>query len=181
MILLFFLLSFLDVSIAVCLLAFSDTTWHESNHHPPPSIDHLSTQYSHSLLQHYRYLRSQLLSMTSSTVAGETPGSLGYTPSWSSPGNPNNNPNSNNVSSSQAGAMQPKQRIHSSIPEVPDAAPTGGMTPGSPGSRASPVTVNRMGAGAEDVDSDPASSSSIMPKLMVASTSSLTIETTHLM
>jgi nicotinic acid mononucleotide adenylyltransferase len=127
------------------------------------------------------YLRSQLLSMTSSTVAGETPGSLGYTPSWSSPGNPNNNPNSNNVSSSQAGAMQPKQRIHSSIPEVPDAAPTGGMTPGSPGSRASPVTVNRMGAGAEDVDSDPASSSSIMPKLMVASTSSLTIETTHLM
>ncbi len=29
-----------SLSIYYCLPAFSDTTWHESNHHPPPSINH---------------------------------------------------------------------------------------------------------------------------------------------
>jgi hypothetical protein len=42
-------------SIYCCLLVFSDTTRHESNHHPSPSINHQSTQYPHYLFQHYRY------------------------------------------------------------------------------------------------------------------------------
>jgi inositol 1,4,5-triphosphate receptor type 3 len=39
------------------LLALSDTTWHESNHHSHPSINHQSTQYSHHLLLPYRYMQ----------------------------------------------------------------------------------------------------------------------------
>ena len=54
------------------------------------------------------YMRSQLLSMTSSSL-GTTPGSMGYTPSWSSPQN----------SSSHADSALRKHRVHSSIPEVP--------------------------------------------------------------
>jgi pimeloyl-ACP methyl ester carboxylesterase len=44
---------FVSLSIYYCLPAFSDTIWHESNHHPP-STNHQSTQYSHYLLP-YRY------------------------------------------------------------------------------------------------------------------------------
>jgi hypothetical protein len=45
-----FLCLCLSLSIYYCPPAFSDTTWHESNHHPiplPQSINHQSTQYSH--------------------------------------------------------------------------------------------------------------------------------------
>jgi hypothetical protein len=49
---LFSLSIFLSLLIYNCLLAFSGTTWHASNHHPPPSINH---QYSHYLLLQYRY------------------------------------------------------------------------------------------------------------------------------
>ena len=41
-------------SIAARLPAFSDTTWHESNHNLPPSLPQ-STQYSLTHLLHYRY------------------------------------------------------------------------------------------------------------------------------
>jgi cobalamin biosynthesis Mg chelatase CobN len=58
--LLFLLFILFDVSVSLlsiycCLPEFSDTTWHESNHHFHPSINYRSTQYSHYLLQH-RYL-----------------------------------------------------------------------------------------------------------------------------
>jgi hypothetical protein len=49
-----------DVSVSLLsiyyrLPAFSDTAWHESNHHLiPPSIINQSTQYSHYFLT-YRY------------------------------------------------------------------------------------------------------------------------------
>ena len=87
------------------------------------------------------YLKSQLMSMTSSTV-GQTAGSLGYTPntqhgsytpSWSSPGNAS--VNAIGSSGGPASALQ-KQRIHSSIPEPPSGAESG-MSPSS--SRVSPV------------------------------------------
>jgi hypothetical protein len=44
----------LSRSITACLSAFSDTTWHESNHHSHPSIN--QSQYAHYLLP-CRYLR----------------------------------------------------------------------------------------------------------------------------
>jgi hypothetical protein len=42
------------LSIYCCLLAFSNTTWHKSNHHSHPPIDHQPTQYS-PYLSPYRY------------------------------------------------------------------------------------------------------------------------------
>ena len=47
--------------IYYCLPVFSDTTWHESNYHPP-SINHQSTRYSHYLLLQYRYLFTSIYS-----------------------------------------------------------------------------------------------------------------------
>lgn len=124
------------------------------------------------------YLKSQLMSMTSSTL-GQTAGSLGYTPntqhgsytpSWSSPGNSSVNAI---VSSGGAASALQKQRIHSSIPEPPSGM-EGGMSPDS--SRASPVQATDVMA--PDSLASEASIAS-MPNV-VASNSSLVIETTNL-
>lgn len=119
------------------------------------------------------YLRSQLLSMTSGSI-GNTPGSMGYTPSWSSPQN----------NSVHAGSALQKQRIHSSIPEVPGSGSPLVDTEG-PASRAnrSPSPVRTDGNSSPSLlakKSPDSNASSVDSFKQVTSISSLTIETTNL-
>jgi hypothetical protein len=52
---LFMMVSLSLLSICCCLSAFSDTTWHESNHHPLPSINQSINQSSTDTHSHYFY------------------------------------------------------------------------------------------------------------------------------
>ena len=127
------------------------------------------------------YMRSQLMSMASSTM-GSTPGSMGYTPSWSSPQN----------SSLHAGSALQKQRVHSSIPEVPGSgSPLMGTDGPASGASRSPSPVRA-------VESPISAGSSVSPPTLltkksptsinssvdslkqVSSVSSLKIETANL-
>lgn len=131
------------------------------------------------------YLKSQLMSMTSSTM-GQTAGSLGYTPnahgsnytpSWSSPGN--SSVNAVVGSSGGAASALNKQRIHSSIPDPPSGIESG-MSPTSSRVSATPggsVVAPASVASAGSVDKQGSQASA---PHAIETNSSLTIETTDL-